>query len=93
MSNLRYTHLQGNPLSEPIPHSLAKLSLTLELMNNKFSGEIPSSNDSCSNLRVILLKGNDLERSIPIFMCQLRHMSISDLSHNSLSREIIYLHA
>ncbi|KAK3007420.1 hypothetical protein RJ639_015193, partial [Escallonia herrerae] len=91
-SSLRFLHLQGNEFSGPLPSFLSSLFasslVTLDVRDNKLSGEIPGWINSFSNLRVLLLGGNSFEGPIPLQLCDLGNISIIDLSRNELSGPI-----
>ncbi|CAI9777397.1 unnamed protein product [Fraxinus pennsylvanica] len=61
---------------------------TLDLRENRFSGNIPQWIGNLSSLRVILLRGNHFEGTIPEQLCQMKRLSMIDLSYNDLSGQI-----
>ncbi|KAK3006444.1 hypothetical protein RJ639_015954 [Escallonia herrerae] len=92
LSSLRFLHLQGNEFSGPLPSFLSSLLasslVTFDVRDNKLSGKIPGWINSFSNLRVLLLGGNRFEGPIPFQLCDLRNISMIDLSSNELSGSI-----
>ncbi|KAI9112715.1 hypothetical protein K1719_016218 [Acacia pycnantha] len=91
MPLLKFLHLQRNHFVGPLPSTLANSPLlTLDLMKNNFSGQVPRLLSSFLNLRVLMLKENKLEGSIPVGLCELKEIRILDLSQNKLSGTIPY---
>ncbi|KAK2975067.1 hypothetical protein RJ640_010040, partial [Escallonia rubra] len=93
LSSLRFLHLQRNEFRGPLPNfpSLVSASslVTFDVRYNKLQGKIPGwINSSFSNLRVLLLGENSFEGLIPLQLCDLRKISIIDLSRNELSGPI-----
>ncbi|KAK2973695.1 hypothetical protein RJ640_003569 [Escallonia rubra] len=92
LSSLSFLHLQRNEFRGPLPNfpSLVSASslVTFDVRDNKLQGKIPGWINSFSNLRVLLLGGNSFEGPIPLQLCDLRKISIIDLSRNELSGPI-----
>ncbi|XP_042519226.1 receptor-like protein 18 [Macadamia integrifolia] len=57
---------------------------TIDLSNNKFSGEIPNALGSLESLILLNLSGNSLTGQIPSSLGNLRELESLDLSRNSL---------
>ncbi|KAK4487631.1 hypothetical protein RD792_005719 [Penstemon davidsonii] len=92
-SSVRYMHLQGNKFSGTIQHALSGLSssqlITLDVRDNELSGKInPDWISSLSSLRILLLKGNNLQGLIPSQICHLKNITILDLSSNNFTGRI-----
>jgi hypothetical protein len=62
----------------------------LDIRDNSFFGSIPEEIDGLSNLKVLLLSGNQFSRMIPKQLCRLKRISIMDLSNNSFFGTIPY---
>ncbi|KAL3845823.1 hypothetical protein ACJIZ3_003226 [Penstemon smallii] len=93
--SVKYMHLQGNKFSGTIPHALSGLSsspsrlITLDVRDNELSGKInPDWISSLSSLRILLLKGNNLQGLIPSQICHLKNLTILDLSSNNFTGRI-----
>ncbi|KAK4489936.1 hypothetical protein RD792_000585 [Penstemon davidsonii] len=93
LSSVKYIHLQRNKFSGTITHDLSGLSsprlITLDVRDNKLSGKInPYWIRSLSSLRILLLKGNNLQGLIPSQICHLKDLTILDLSSNNFTGRI-----
>ncbi|KAK4489933.1 hypothetical protein RD792_000582 [Penstemon davidsonii] len=93
LSSVKYMHLQGNKFSGTIQHALSGLSssqlITLDIRDNELSGKInPDWISSLSSLRILLLKGNNLQGLIPSQICHLKNLTILDLSSNNFTGRI-----
>ncbi|XP_058071085.1 receptor-like protein 13 [Magnolia sinica] len=77
--SLKFLHLQGNELTGLMPNALSKFSslFTLDIRHNKIFGNIPSWIGLLPNLRVLLLRGNNLQGHIP------KHL-VSDENHQHI---------
>ncbi|TYI29350.1 hypothetical protein ES332_A05G310400v1 [Gossypium tomentosum] len=99
---LTFLEVSGNLLSGELSECLFQL-LVLNLDNNNFSGEIPTSLGSLFSLKALNLHNNSfsgeiplslkdctykLTTSIPANFCRLAHMQILDQSQNSISGTI-----
>ncbi|KAK2984180.1 hypothetical protein RJ640_000196 [Escallonia rubra] len=83
VSYLRFLHLQRNEFRGPLPNLTSLIS-----DSPLVTFDIPGWINSFSNLRVLLLGGNSFEGPIPLQLCDLRKISIIDLSRNELSGQI-----
>ncbi|XP_019168518.1 PREDICTED: LRR receptor-like serine/threonine-protein kinase GSO2 isoform X2 [Ipomoea nil] len=89
LSSLEYLHLDGNNFEGTIPNSLSNLPLhSLDIRDNKLSGEIPRWMGRLTSLVQLTLSKNHLEGHIPIEFCNLKSLSILDLSENNLTGSI-----
>ncbi|XXG52073.1 hypothetical protein AAC387_Pa03g0483 [Persea americana] len=72
LTNLMYIHLEMNAFSGLIPSALSRSS-SIKLVNirdNYIGGVLPTWVGGLSQLRILLLKGNNLHGHIPIELCQ-----------------------
>ncbi|KAK0592268.1 hypothetical protein LWI29_016109 [Acer saccharum] len=80
--------MQKNALNGSIPKAFLR-TLILDLRDNEFSGSIPIKIDhKVPKLGFLLLGGNHLEGLIPHELCQLKYLSILDLSRNRFNGTI-----
>ncbi|CAH8334646.1 unnamed protein product [Eruca vesicaria subsp. sativa] len=79
--------LQNNSLTGQIPVKLLENAKILDLRKNKFSGSIPQFVNT-GEMRIFLLKGNNLTGSIPWKLCDMRNITLLDLSDNKLNGTI-----
>ncbi|CAN8234757.1 unnamed protein product [Cochlearia groenlandica] len=73
--------LNNNNITGPIPVTLLDNAKILDLRNNKLSGNI-SHFTNTGDMRILLLRGNNLTGSIPRKICELRSIKLLDLSDN-----------
>ncbi|KAF6141677.1 hypothetical protein GIB67_001229 [Kingdonia uniflora] len=83
-----HNHFTG--ISDGLPNSprlqlLFSNNFLSDIKDYKFIGNILTWLNALSNLKIFLLKGNNLQSRIPIQLCQLNKIAILDLSHNNLS--------
>ncbi|KAI3888388.1 hypothetical protein MKW92_006704 [Papaver armeniacum] len=90
LSSTRYSSLSDNHLTGPIPHSFCSNKAdeafgveTLNLYNNRLSGNIPSSLGNCSSLFYLHLAINNLTGYIPNELGRITSMRYL-LLHNNL---------
>nr|GMC69037.1 LRR receptor-like serine/threonine-protein kinase GSO2 [Ipomoea batatas] len=89
LDSLMYLHLDGNNFTGTIKDSLLNIDLvSLDISDNKFSGNIPRWMGHMISLRQLSLSKNHLEGPIPIELCSLEFLSILDLSENNLTGSI-----
>ncbi|VAI71179.1 unnamed protein product [Triticum turgidum subsp. durum] len=73
----------------PIPLYLGNNIYTVDLQENQFSGVLPKLiGKSFPKLKVLLLKGNMFEGTVPNDICSLKYLRLLDLSHNRLSGQL-----
>ncbi|KAL1207592.1 Receptor like protein 21 [Cardamine amara subsp. amara] len=82
-----YLFLHNNSFTGPIPETLLKGVSILSLWNNKLSGNIPQFVNT-QDIRILLLRGNNLTRYIPRQLCELSNIEVLDLSYNKLNGSI-----
>ncbi|XP_062084767.1 putative receptor like protein 25 [Humulus lupulus] len=70
------------------PSDYLSLMMVIDLSNNNFQGEIPSSVDGFSSLAVLNLSTNGFTGSIPAFLGRLDKLEAIDISRNKLSGRI-----
>ncbi|OAY69012.1 LRR receptor-like serine/threonine-protein kinase GSO1 [Ananas comosus] len=85
-TSLEYLILGSNRLEGPIP-SLPNTLVALDLSENSIAGPLPLiwNTPQLSNL---LLSSNQINGSIPSYICKLEVLEVLDLSNNSLSGEL-----
>nr|GME07827.1 receptor-like protein 15 isoform X1 [Ipomoea batatas] len=89
LPSLRYLHLDGNNFTGTIKDSLLNINLhSLDISDNKFSGNIPRWMGHMIYLEQLSMSKNHLEGPIPIELCSLEFLSILDLSENNLTGSI-----
>ena len=91
VTSLFYLKLSDNNISGELSPSLrnCKRLYSLDLGNNRFSGEIPKwIGERMSSLVQLRLRGNMLIGGIPVQLCHLSHLHILDLAINNLSGSI-----
>ncbi|PHT41537.1 hypothetical protein CQW23_20391 [Capsicum baccatum] len=82
---LEHIHLDKNQLVGELDALFNILSLkTLDLGYNSFTGNIPHTIGSLSNLNFLLLKNNQLQGEIPTQIGLLNKLSVMDFSFNKL---------
>ncbi|CAN4106724.1 unnamed protein product [Withania somnifera] len=82
---IEHIHLDKNQLDGELDALLNISSLiTSDLGYNSFTGSIPLTIGSLSNLNFLLLNNNQLEGEIPTKICLLNKLSIMDFSFNKL---------
>ena len=88
--SLRSLKLRGNPLSCPIPPSLAQLRnlQVLWLSRCQLIGTIPHALGALSELRSLYMSHNELQGSIPASLGDLRNLELLDLGYNALTGPI-----
>ncbi|KAL0878014.1 hypothetical protein Bca101_027720 [Brassica carinata] len=79
--------LHNNSLTGPIPVKLLENAKILDLGKNKLSGSIPQFVNT-GEMRIFLLKGNNLTGSIPRTLCDVSNIKLLDLSDNKLNGTI-----
>ncbi|KAK0578686.1 hypothetical protein LWI29_014413 [Acer saccharum] len=88
-STVQKLYMQKNALNGSIPNAFLRITLILDLRDNKFSGSIPIQIDhEVPSLGFFLLGGNHLEGIIPHELCQFKYLNILDLSRNRLNGTI-----
>ncbi|KAK4359972.1 hypothetical protein RND71_022201 [Anisodus tanguticus] len=86
INNLEYLYLNGNNFSGPIPQKLSTVPLrTLDLSNNKLSGNIPAWLGNISSLTSLALYKNHLKGQIPPDYCRLERLKVLHLSENNIA--------
>ncbi|KAL0711722.1 hypothetical protein Bca4012_018700 [Brassica carinata] len=83
---MKYLFLNNNNFTGPVPSLLEGIQI-LDLGNNKLSGSIPQFVNS-PDIRILLLRGNNLTRSIPRELCDLNTIQVLDISNNKLNGSI-----
>ncbi|KAL3641351.1 hypothetical protein CASFOL_016319 [Castilleja foliolosa] len=84
---LKYLDISGNPLYGILPPSIGNLSASLQVLDAykcKINGLIPSTIGNLSNLKSIILDGNQLTGTIPLTIGNLNQLGRLDLSGNGL---------
>nr|GME17282.1 LRR receptor-like serine/threonine-protein kinase FLS2 [Ipomoea batatas] len=84
LSSLEYFYLDGNNFTSTISDSLSNIPFCILDISNKFSGKIPRWMGHITSLEQLSLSQNHLEGPIPIEFCNLEHLSVLDLSKNTL---------
>ncbi|CAH8383213.1 unnamed protein product [Eruca vesicaria subsp. sativa] len=84
--DLRYLFLNSNNFTGSVPSLLESIQI-LDLGNNKLSGSIPQFVNS-HDLRILLLRGNNLTKNIPRELCDLSTIQVLDVSNNKLNGSI-----
>ncbi|KAG7568096.1 Leucine-rich repeat [Arabidopsis thaliana x Arabidopsis arenosa] len=79
-----YLFLHNNSFTGPIPDTLLEGLSILSLGYNKLSGSIPQFVNA-NDIRILLLRGNNLTGSIPRQLCHLSTIEVLDLSNNKLN--------
>ncbi|CAD5170032.1 unnamed protein product [Musa acuminata subsp. malaccensis] len=82
--NISYNSLTG---SLPLEFGNLKNVPTIDVSNNRLSGEIPSTIAECQVLQYLYMQGNLFRGSIPSFG-QLKGLRVLDISRNNLSGHI-----
>ena len=88
LPTLGFLHLQKNTLNGYIPSGISPTLYSLDLRDNNFIGVVPTFPHNpmiSSNLRVLLLGGNQMSGSIPENLCGFSTLRIMDLSRNRLT--------
>ncbi|KAH9615582.1 hypothetical protein KSS87_013958 [Heliosperma pusillum] len=89
--SLQYIDLSGNSLSGIIPDELFQQCGTLKsisVANNKLTGELPDSLDSCMTLQSANFSGNQISGELPAKIWSLSGLEVFDLSNNRLEGQI-----
>ncbi|KAG2334031.1 hypothetical protein Bca52824_005211 [Brassica carinata] len=84
--DMSYLFLNNNNFTGPVPSLLEGIQI-LDLGNNKLSGSIPQFVNS-PEIRILLLRGNNLTRNIPRGLCDLSAIQVLDISDNKLNGSI-----
>ncbi|WZZ38509.1 hypothetical protein YC2023_034768 [Brassica napus] len=84
--DMSYLFLNNNNFTGPVPSLLEGIQI-LDLGNNKLSGSIPQFVNSLE-IRILLLRGNNLSRNIPRGLCDLSAIQVLDISDNKLNGSI-----
>ncbi|CAL9234376.1 unnamed protein product [Arabidopsis halleri] len=79
-----YLFLHNNSFTGPIPDTLLEGLIILSLGYNKLFGSIPQFVNA-HDIRILLLRGNNLTGSIPRQLCHLSTIEVLDLSNNKLN--------
>ncbi|KAG6408273.1 hypothetical protein SASPL_131278 [Salvia splendens] len=88
LANLLSLNLHNNGFSGRIPSSMhnCKKMLKMGLADNRLGGDIPTwIGTSLVELRILILRSNNLSGEISPELCQLSYLQILDLSNNELS--------
>ncbi|XP_059292385.1 receptor-like protein EIX2 [Lycium ferocissimum] len=90
LTSLEALYIRQNSFSGMLPSfSQCQLLQILDLGRNKFTGRIPTwIGTDLLNLRILSLRFNKFNGSIPLIICQLQFLQIMDLSTNGLSGKI-----
>ncbi|KAL6325055.1 hypothetical protein AAG906_022263 [Vitis piasezkii] len=94
LTTLGFLVLSNNNLSGELPSHLQNCSAleSLDLGDNKFSGNIPSwIGETMPSLLILALRSNFFSGNIPSEICALSALHILDLSHNNVAIE--YYHS
>ncbi|KAG1354960.1 receptor-like protein 19 [Cocos nucifera] len=87
-TELQSLHMRNNSLSGEFPSFLrfCKQLVTLDLGENRFSGNIPTwIGESLSSLRVLRLRSNFFDGNIPMQISSLSSLQVLDLACNNFS--------
>ncbi|KAD6795300.1 hypothetical protein R6Q59_020806 [Mikania micrantha] len=68
----------------PLVSQLTQL-ITIDISDNKFSGQIPTSLFTLPNLQTLNLRSNSFSGTVPPIISSLKSIETLDISHNSLS--------
>ncbi|KAK4713149.1 hypothetical protein R3W88_019056 [Solanum pinnatisectum] len=90
LTNLEALYIRQNSFRGMLPSfSQCQLLQILDIGGNKFIGRIPAwIGTDLLKLRILSLRSNKFDGSIPSLICQLQFLQILDLSENGLSGKI-----
>ncbi|EEF34948.1 serine-threonine protein kinase, plant-type, putative [Ricinus communis] len=99
LSSLTLLNLSYNSITDSIPHEIGQLQhlqfledigllesvVTIDLSNNRLSGDIPSLIKNCESLEELYMSRNSFSGPVPAALGEMKGLETLDLSYNHLS--------